>query len=77
MVSGEREEAMKVIPVTLQSEVPSPHVMHINSTPEAAALATAEKWGQSVDTVYTLGKRCFVPVTVSAEHFWNCMSNEV
>jgi hypothetical protein len=68
---------MRVIPVTLQSEVPSPHVMHINSTPEAAALATAEKWGVSVDTVYILGKCCFIPITVSPDVFWTGLQNEV
>lgn len=68
---------MKVIPVNLQSEVPSPHVMHINSTPEAAALATAEKFGQSVDIVYQLGNRCFIPIMVNPDVFWTSLENGV
>lgn len=67
---------MKTIPVKHEAEVPSPHVIFIGDSPEAAALAFEAKFLQAAPEVYVLGRRVFIPITVEPEQFWAALDNE-
>ena len=68
---------MKTVPVQREAEVPSPHIMFIGDSPEAAALAFEQKFQQEAPVVYELGKRVFIPITLEPERFWSAMENGV
>jgi hypothetical protein len=76
-VRDDGRDEMKVIQVTHEAQVKGHHITFIDDSPEAAATTVCDRFGQEVDTVYTLGRRVFVPVTVTPEQFWRAMSNGV
>jgi hypothetical protein len=68
---------MKIIHVKHEKECPSPHMTFLDETPEGAAITVKKRVGQEVDTVYWLGRRVFVPITVTPDQFWASMDNKV
>ena len=68
---------MKIIEIQHEKDAPSPHVTFLGDTPEGAALAFTAKFGQPAETVYQLGRRVFIPLTIQPDQFWRAMRNGV
>ena len=66
---------MIITPVTHEKQVKGWHVTCLDMTPAAAAMHVEQKFKRPVTTVYTLGRRCFIPVDIEPEQFWLAVDN--
>jgi hypothetical protein len=66
---------MNIIPIKHEREVKGWHVTFIDDSPESAAMTIAQRYGVEVQTVYTCGRRVFVPVNVTDEQHMAVMDN--